>query len=67
MSETIWNPVVWVTMIKVKEFVFLSALLHVARSQQTMAMTWTKYKRIHVQETSWQSMEIGDSELSGDG
>ena len=54
-------------MIKVKELVFLSALLHVAQSQQTMAMTWTKYKRIHVQETSWQSMEIGDSELSGDG
>ena len=58
---------VWVTMINVKELVLLSALLYVARSQQSMAMTWTKYKRIHVQETSWQSMEIGNSELSGDG
>lgn len=50
-----------------KDLILLSALFHVAHSQQSMAMTWTKYKRIHVLESSWEDMEIGDSNLSGHG
>ena len=55
------------TMIKVRDLTCVAALLHVTQSQQSMTMTWTKYKRIHVQEGSWTSMEIGDSQLSGQG
>ena len=55
------------TMTNVKELICVIAFLHVTKSQQSLTMTWTKYKRIHVQESSWKEMEIGDSELSGEG
>ena len=54
-------------MTNVKELICVIAFLHVTKSQQSLTMTWTKYKRIHVQESSWKEMEIGDSELSGEG
>ena len=54
-------------MTNVKELICIIALLHVTKSQQSLTMTWTKYKRIHVQESSWKEMEIGDSKLSGEG
>ena len=52
-------------MLKLKELIWVGALLHVTQIQQSMTMTWTKYKRIHVQESSWSMMEIDDSQLSG--
>ena len=54
-------------MLKLKELIWVAALLHETQSQQSMTMTWTKYKRIHVQESSWSNMQIDDSQLSGQG
>ena len=54
-------------MLKLKELIWVAALLHEIQSQQSMTMTWTKYKRIHVQESSWSNMQIDDSQLSGQG
>ena len=54
-------------MLKLKELIWVAVLLHETQSQQSMTMTWTKYKRIHVQESSWSNMQIDDSQLSGQG
>ena len=54
-------------MIKVKEMVYHFALMNLAQSLQSPGITGILYKRIYVEANSWQEMEIGERQISGNG
>ena len=54
-------------MMKVKEMVCLFSLMNLAQSQQSTAITGSKYKPIYVEAHLWQDMEIGEKQISGNG
>ena len=61
------RPSLPVTMMRVKEMVCLFSLMNLAMSGQSPATTGILYKRIYVEANSWQEMEIGERQISGNG
>ena len=61
------RPSLPVTMMRVKEMVCLFSLMNLAKSGQSPAITGILYKRIYVEVNSWQEMEIGERQISGNG
>ena len=61
------RPSLPVTMIKFKETVCLFSLMNLALCRQPTAIKGSLYKRIYVEANSWQEMEFGERQISGNG